>query len=513
MWGVDPAAAPNSSVAARKWHAGGMRGRAGCADHGGVGDNRPAPAVAPFAARVVLPIAAAVGLVHLAAAFVGGYWFDEVYMLAIGRHHLDWGAADQPPLVPLLAAVADAVAPGSIVVLRLPAVAATAGAVVVAALIARELGGDRRAQALTAGAQATALWITLAGHWLTPYTVEPVQWLLLCWLLVRWLRRRDGWLLLVLGGVAGIAAQTKFQVLLLVAVLLVAVAGCGPRALLRTPALWAGAGIGALIAAPTLAWQAANGWPQLRMGPVVVAEAQFLYGGRPGVASGLVLLGGVAGTVLAGYGLWRLARDPQRRFLAVTALVLLVVFAATPGRPYYLGGLYGVLAAAGAVGLQRRREAGRTRWRLLVWPGYLLSAAAAAGMLALSLTIVDTGIGRGFAQRAGAAYQALPPDQRERTALFGESYIVAAFLDGYAPEYGLPPAHSGSRSYGYFPPPPDSADAVLWVGSGPPEPLLPSFTDVRQVAGGGTDDQVWLCTGRREPWAAIWPRLRTLTVA
>ena len=54
---------------------------------------------------------------------------------------------------------------------------------VVAALIARELGGDARAQALTAGAQATALWTTLAGHWLTPYTLEPVQWLLLGWLL------------------------------------------------------------------------------------------------------------------------------------------------------------------------------------------------------------------------------------------------------------------------------------------------------------------------------------------
>jgi hypothetical protein len=63
---------------------------------------------------------------------------DEMYMLAIGRYHLDWGAADQPPLTPALAAFADAVAPGSLIALRLPGVLATAGAVVVAALIARE---------------------------------------------------------------------------------------------------------------------------------------------------------------------------------------------------------------------------------------------------------------------------------------------------------------------------------------------------------------------------------------
>lgn len=131
--------------------------------------------VPPFARWAVLPIAAVVAVAQFAVSFGGGYWFDEVYMLAIGRNHLDWGSVDQPPVTPLLAALMDWVAPGSILALRLPAVLATAAAVVVAALIARELGGDRRAQALTAGAQATALWITLAGHWLTPYTLEPLQ--------------------------------------------------------------------------------------------------------------------------------------------------------------------------------------------------------------------------------------------------------------------------------------------------------------------------------------------------
>jgi hypothetical protein len=231
----------------------------------------------------VLSIAAAVAVAQLVAAAVGGgYWFDEVYMLAIGRHHLDWGSADQPPIVPALAALMDRVAPGSIIALRLPAVVATAAAVVVAALIARELGGDRRAQALTAGAQATALWITLACHWLTPYTVEPVQWLVLVWLLVRWIRVRDDRLLPVLGLVVGVAAETKFQVLLLCAVLAVAVLALGPRELLGRPMLWLGAGIAALIAVPTLIWQAVHGWPQLQMGVVVASEADALYRGRTG---------------------------------------------------------------------------------------------------------------------------------------------------------------------------------------------------------------------------------------
>lgn len=75
-------------------------------------------------------------------------------------------------------------------------------------------------------------------------------------------------------------------------------AAVGPRELLRRPMLWAGAGIGALIALPTLVWQASNGWPQLQMTAVVAAEADALYGGRAGVAVTLIGMAGVAGIVL-----------------------------------------------------------------------------------------------------------------------------------------------------------------------------------------------------------------------
>src|SRR5262245_16697901 len=185
--------------------------------------------VSPFAAGLVVPIAVATAVLHcIASAFGDGYWFDEVYMLAIGRYHLDWGSADQPPLTPALAGLLDSVAPGSHLVLALPAAVATGSAVVFAGLIARELGCDRRAQGFTAAAQATGLWVTLAGHWLTPYSLEPAQWLLLVWLVVRWVRVRDDRLLLIVGVVAGIAAMTKFQVLLLCVTLLAAAAAAGP---------------------------------------------------------------------------------------------------------------------------------------------------------------------------------------------------------------------------------------------------------------------------------------------
>lgn len=483
---------------------------------GAHGSSAIGPGKAPrFAARWVLAIAVVTGIAHLAASFDGGYWFDEAYMLAIGREHLDFGSADQPPLAPLLAGLMDLLAPDSLVALRLPAVLATAAAVLVAGLVARELGGDRRAQVLTAGAQATTLWTSLAGHWLTPYALEPLEWSVLFWLLTRWLRRRDDRLLLVFGAVAGIAAETKFQVLLLALALLLSVLVLGPRELLRRPLLWAGAGIAAVIAAPTLIWQAAHGWPQLRMGAIVTAEAGPLYGGRAGLAVALLVLAGVAGTALSLYGSWRLLRAPElreHRFLALTAIALYAFFVVVPGRPYYLNGMYAVLAAAGALGLQRRREAGSGRGRWIAWPAFGLSAAVAVTVLVASGQATSPEVGRRIAERAAAVYRGLPPEQRDDAVVMGRSYIHAAYVDAYSSAYDLPKAYSPNRSYGYFPPPPEGRGTVVYVGDQPPQELRPHFAEVRQVAGGADGPGVWLCSGKERPWSSLWPELRSLVV-
>ena len=96
--------------------------------------------------------------------------------------------------------------------------------------------------------------------------------------------------------------------------------------------------------------------------------------------------------------------------------------------------------------------------------------------------------------------------------MIGESYIVAAYLDGYSDRYELPRAYSPNRSYGYFEAPPDDHDTALFIGRDPGA-LREHFALVRDVGEISEDMHAYLLTGQRQPWQRIWPRLRSLTVS
>src|ERR1700736_6015900 len=85
--------------------------------------------------------------VTMAVADRYGWHRDEFYYLASSRH-LALGYVDYPPITPLLARLDQAIFPGSLPALRLLTVLAGAAIIVVAALIARELGGNRLGQTL-----------------------------------------------------------------------------------------------------------------------------------------------------------------------------------------------------------------------------------------------------------------------------------------------------------------------------------------------------------------------------
>jgi 4-amino-4-deoxy-L-arabinose transferase-like glycosyltransferase len=483
------------------------------------------------ATGAVVAVGAALAAVLVVAAGRYGYHRDELYFLAAG-HHLAWGYPDQPPLVPFLARV---LAPAhSVAVLRVPSALAAGAIVVLGGLSARELGAGRAAQILAATTLAVGAVLVGSGHLLSTATFDFLAWAVLVWLILRILRTGDDRLWLVVGAVTGVGLLDSDLVAFLMAAIVVGALVSGPRPIFRSPYLWAGGAIAAVIWSPYLVWQASHGWPQL-------AVSRSIAAGNSGsstprwlvVPEQLVLLSPWVAPIWVA-GLLRLFRDRALRWarsIGVAYLVLAVVFTATGGKSYYLAGLFPVLVAAGAeptIGwLQRGRSRAR---RALLVAGLALSAA---GSVVLTLPVVPVGrlhtttpqydVGETvgwptYVAEIAAAYRRVPVPTNGTVAILGSNYGESGAVDRYGAHYGLPPAYGVHMGYWYWGPPPPSATSVVAIGFDQDQlarfctdPVLLTHLDNR--LGVDNDEQgapVWSCTALRAPWKTLWPHLRVI---
>ena len=126
----------------------------------------------PARSRAVPGIAAVLTIGLLSVAGRYGPHRDELYFVVAG-HHRQWGYPDQPPLTPLVAGVADRLAPGSLFALRLVPALLIGAVVLLTADLARELGGERRAQVLAAITVATGAAPLIAPSWSRTISTVP----------------------------------------------------------------------------------------------------------------------------------------------------------------------------------------------------------------------------------------------------------------------------------------------------------------------------------------------------
>ncbi|MGY0501053.1 glycosyltransferase family 39 protein [Nocardia sp. FBN12] len=469
-----------------------------------------------------MPVIASVfALVLLVTSGRYGYHRDELYFLAAGRR-LDWSYPDQPPLSPFLARLMAAVDPDSLCVMRLPAIAAATFVVVCAGLMAGELGGGRGARALAAGAVASSALVLAVGHLLGTTVFDLAAWSLICLLVLKLGRDRRWWL--VIGLVVGIGLQNKVLLIVPVLVLAAMLMVTGERKLFTTKYFGFGVAVALVLQLPYLWWQAANGFPQWEL-------SRAIAGGSSGTSDTpimfVLLQFGLIGVLLVplwGYGLWRLWNSPWRAF-ALTYAVLFVVFLATGGKAYYLGGMYPVLLAAGAVGLGRWLGDDRRRWAavtsvitvnallsaLLFLPVLPVALLRDSPILAINYDAGETIAWPRYVEQIAAAR---PPGAPILTANYGE----AGAIERYGSEYALPTPHSGHNAYWWWGPPPDSATEVLTVGIDRERlTALCSTIEPAGVLDNGlgidNDEQgepMFLCRNPIRPWSQLWPQLRTL---
>jgi 4-amino-4-deoxy-L-arabinose transferase-like glycosyltransferase len=495
---------------------------------------------------VSVPILAGVAafLLHLVGNPHYGFFRDELYFIACGRHPA-FGYVDQPPLVPALAAISQAWGP-SLFLLRAVAALFAGASIYITCLLARDLGAGVFGQGLAALAAFLSPVLMNFGMKLSTDTPGLVLWPLAALLVLRLVRGGDarGWL--AVGAALGVAAQSKYSVVLYALALLLGLLATRTRRVLWTPWLLAGIAFCLLLALPSVVWQATRGFPMwelLRNGQrgknVVLSPLGFL-GAQLLITNPALALVWLTGLVF-------LLRDAQSRFLGLTYLFLMGAMVVLHAKHYYPADVYPVLFAAGGAALERwtvslRALRAALAGAVLVLGGVLLPYAMPVLPLPLFLTFQarlqrllpldatktenvkmgqlpqDWADMQGWPELADAVarvYRALPPDERRKAAIFADNYGEAAAIDFFGAPLGLPPAVTGHNQY------------WLWGMHGYDGSVLidvnASVADDAKLCQsatlGGTFDSplsmpyeshfdIVICRGLKPPLAEFWPRQR-----
>jgi dolichyl-phosphate-mannose-protein mannosyltransferase len=480
---------------------------------------------------------------------VYGFHRDELLYIAMGEHLRFW-RMDFPPFIALTARVTRAILGSSLTAIRFVPAVAAALLVLLAGKAARRMGGGAFAQGAAAVAVAACPLFMRAGNLFQPVILDQLWWTLALYCLIRlgtdekprrgeqpawWIR---------LGIVAGFGLLTKFSILFFGAAVLGAIIISPRRRALLTRWPWVTLLLALAIGSPSLVGQIRLGWPVL--GQLhALQSVQLERVTRGAYLIGQLFYGPAALMALLGAA-WLIVAEKARPFRlagwsAVLAFVLLFVL---HGKPYYIGPIYPVLFAAGAVALEQVRS---RRGRLLrtvavaliviygivflpvgvpiVPPARMVRYAAAMTPKRTLTTNTGTALSlpQDYADMLGwdslaavtaRVYRALPDSIRSQTVLLAANYGEAGALDLLGRPLGLPPVVSSAGSYWFFGPGKLPARIALAVGitAAQLKPFFGRLTPVGEVLNplGVPEEQrveLFLCEEPVRTIQEVWPSL------
>jgi len=441
---------------------------------------------------VVVSLALLDLLLHMLVAGNYGYFRDELYYLIAGRH-LAFGYVDFPPMIALLAALVHRVAGDSLLAIHVIPAVASALLVLLAGLMARELGGKRFAQFLAALASLSAVTFLATGSIFSMDVLDALWWALGAYILMRALRRDDPRLWLLFGLIAGLGLLTKITFAFFGFAVVAGVLLTPQRRHFRTPWPWLGGAIAFVFLLPYILWNLTHEWPTL--------EFWAHYGGHSGGPLSFLLNQLLAMnpltvplSLLGLYFYLRARLGTRYRPLGYAFVVLYVLLTVLDAKAYFLAPAYSMLFAAGAVALEKAQ----TRWVNPVRPLYAALLALSGALLApLAMPVLPppvfastygslSGAGNAAAgQRAQAvfpqylgdrfgwdtlaatvaqAYEGLPDFERSRACIFTANYGEASALNVLGARYRLPPAISGHNNYYLWGPGECTGEVMIVVG-------------------------------------------------
>lgn len=486
-------------------------------------------------------------LVNVLAAGRYGFFRDELYYAACGEH-LAWGYVDHAPLIAVVARLSRVLFGDSLVALRaFPALAAGL-TVLVAAWMARELGGGHSAGLLAAVAVFTAPVYLTFDSFLSMNAFEPIFWTLCALLFVRIVRRNSPKLWLWVGVVAGLGVMNKHPLIFLASGLIVGMLLTSARREFASPWIWLGVLLSFAIFLPNLVWEWRHAWPTLEILRIVAQTVNAPVTPLQFAAEQVLLTGPLAAPIWIG-GLWFLLRAQEAklfRALGWAYLVVLAEFILLGGKIYYLAPFYPILLAAGAVWLERLIEKRGLAWLRPTFVTFLLATEVVAAPLTMPILPVETTaryaafwhvedvqveklpsgkLPQLFAEMFGweekaatvaRVYAGLSQEERSRCAILTYNYGEAGAVDYFGGRYGLPKAISAHNNYFLWGPRDYTGEVVISFGV-PRKDLEAIWEEISQAATivnqyavpDETNLPVYVCRRPKMPLRVAWPQLKT----
>jgi len=488
---------------------------------------------------VLVLIALARVALHVATNGQYGFHRDELQTLDDARH-LDWGYVAYPPVVALLARLELVLFGTSLIGFRLLAAVAVSAAMVIAGLLAKEVGGGRRDQVLAAIATGISP-LSLSQGAVFQYVSFDYLWcVLLTFLLVRLLKTEDARWWLAIGAVIGLGLQTKYTMAFFAVSLVGGLLMTPARRYLSSGWLWGGAGVAVLIFLPNLIWQVQHQFISLEF--LKHIHARDVAQGRANgfLVQQILFCINPATVPLFVLGLWfYFAREEGKRYrlLGWMYAFTLGIFVVAQARFYYLAPMYPVLLAGGSVLWGQWVRMLRPAWSRLT-QGALWTAMVVSGLIFALVTTPVAPMGSGLwkftgkmhdqfreqvgwtdlAETVARVYESLPAEERTHAGILTGNYGEGGALNLYGPALGLPHAMAGTNSFwyrGYTQPPPDT---VILVGFDADEgdELFSScrvaakntnrFNVVNEESRDHPD--ILVCQHLRKSWPDFWQKFR-----
>jgi 4-amino-4-deoxy-L-arabinose transferase-like glycosyltransferase len=483
------------------------------------------PAQRPeLASRAIAALSVLAFALHVVVDWLSPYGFqrDEFLYMAMGRHLQLW-RMDFPPFIAMLSQVQRFLFGDSMVAIRFSSALAAGALVVLAALIARELGGGKISQLLAALAVACSPVFIRTGVLFQPVVFDEMWWTLALYALAKigaespnedWRPTSPPWWI-ALGAACGLGLLTKFSLLFFGAALVAALVLAPQRRVLLTRWPWIAAVIALVLGSPSIVGQLRLGFPVVEQ-MHTLEHSQLRHVSFLSFVAGQLFIGPAVLLAVAGAA-YVLNAPSMRRFrvIGLTCVGAFVLLLVLHGKSYYISPIYPALFAAGAVALERWSKSMTVPWRVSLRAAVaLLFIAGALAMLPLELPIFSKEYTARFVERSGLApaartnqgmqlrlpqdyadmlgwpeevaavahvYDSLPAEKHAQTVLGADNYGEAGALEFYGPHYKLPNVISGTGSYWFFGPG-DKPGTVLIVLGGDKSDLDKFYGTVTEVS-------------------------------